>query len=181
MVFWLFKRKKEADIEHVHKVMQSSFKTVKEDMKNVSSWIYHFKEKHSTHDQNFERLIKEIQNLRKSYEHHLEDHHSGGERSNVHEHVQSFERSKSSFMNVQSLKNRFTPSQKVVLDLFNRANIPLDYETISNELKVNIVTARRHVNDIKKLVEIREMRDVDKGRKVFYLDKKAKMIIKSKK
>src|SRR3990167_1967523 len=90
MVFGLFKRKKEADIEHVHKVMQSSFKTVKEDMKNVSSWIYQFKEKHSTHDQNFERLIKEIQNLRKSYEQHLEDHHSGGERSNVHEHVQSF-------------------------------------------------------------------------------------------
>ena len=181
MVFRFFRKKKEADIEQLQKVMHNSFKTVKDDMKNVSSWIYHFNDRHSKHDQSFEQLIKEVQNLKKTYEQHIEYHHSENQRSSVHEHVQSFERSNSSFMNVQSLKNKLTPSQKIVLELFNRANIPLDYGTIANELKLNVVTARRHVNDIRKLIEIKEMRDVDRGRKVFYLDKKAKMAIKIRK
>jgi DNA-binding NarL/FixJ family response regulator len=181
MVFGFFRKKKDTEIEHLQKVMQNSFRTVKDDMKNVSSWINHFKDKHSKHDQSFEQLIKEVQNLRKMHEQYLEEHHSDSRRSSVHEHVQSFERSNLAFMNVQSLKNKLTPSQKVVLELFNRANMPLDYETIASELKLNVVTVRRHVNDIRKIVEIKEMRDVDRGRKVFYLDKKAKIAIKSRK
>jgi len=181
MVFWFFKKKKEADIEHIHNVMQNSFKTVKSDMKNVSTWISHFKDRHSNHEDKFENLIKEVQNLKKIHEQHLENHHSEGERSSVHEHVQSFERSNSSFMNIQSLKNKLTPSQKKVLRLFHRAGVPLDYETIANELKLSVVTVRRHVNDIRKVFEIKEMRDIDRGRKVFYVDKKAKVALKRKK
>src|SRR3989344_9246011 len=139
---------------------------------------------HEKNDNSFNKIIEEMKKLRELFENHVEEHHSNRERSSAIERVQSFERSNQSFMNVQStksLKNKLTPSQKKVLRLFDSANIPLDYETIANEHKLSIVTVRRHVNDIKKVFDINEMRDIDRGRKVFYIDKKAKMRLKSKK
>ena len=86
-------------------------------------------------------------------------------------------------MNVQNqpLKDKLTPSQKRVLNLLDKTSIPLDYETIANELKLSIITVRRHINDIKKVFEIKEMMDVDRGRKVFYIGKEAKISLKHKK
>jgi len=84
-------------------------------------------------------------------------------------------------MNVQVLKDKMTPSQKNLLNLLRNASIPLDYEIIAKELGLSTVTVRRHMNDIKRLFEIKEMRDVDRGRKVFYIDKEAKMTLKRKK
>ena len=84
-------------------------------------------------------------------------------------------------MNVQNLKEKLTPSQKRVLNLLNKSSVPIDYETIANELKLNIVTVRRHVNDIKKVFEIKEMMDIDRGRKVFCIEKEVKLTLKQKK
>ena len=160
--------------------MEKSFSNIKKDMGNLSSWVVHFKGKHDEHKDSFDSLIKDINYIKKAFENHLEEHHSD-EPFAVHEHVQSFKRPVQSFMNVQVLKNKMTPSQKNLLNLLNKANMPLDYDTIANELKLSTVTVRRHMNDVKRLFEIKEMRDVDKGKKVFYIDKEAKMRLKHKK
>ena len=180
MGFWFFKKKDGNEIKRIHGIMENSFSNIKKDMGNLSSWVKHFKGKHEEHNDSFDNLVKDIKYIKKVFESHMEEHHSN-EHSIVHEHVQSFNHSNQSFMNVQSLKNKITPSQKKVLNLLNKANMPLDYETIASELKLSIVTVRRHINDIKRVFEIKEMKDVDRGRKVFYIDNKAKMKLKRKK
>lgn len=184
MVFWFFRSKNSSEIKKIHTIIEKSFSNIKKDMNNFSSWITHFKAKHEKHDDSFDRLIKEVEDIKKKFEKHIEIHHSENylnERSIAIERVQSFNRSNQSFMNVQILKDKLTPSQKKVINLLNRANIPLDYETIAKELKLNIITVRRHINDIKKVFELKEMNDIDRGRKVFYIDKKAKITLKNKK
>lgn len=185
MVFWLFKKKSDHEIKKIHNIMENSFSNIKKDMSNISSWINHFKDKHEKHDNSFEKIMKEIEYLKSTFERHLEEHHSEVEqpfeRSIAIERVQSFKHSSQSFMNVQDLKDKLTPSQKRVLILLDKTNVPLDYETIANELKLNIVTVRRHVNDIKKVFEIKEMMDIDRGRKVFCIGKEAKLILKRNK
>jgi len=194
MVFWFFQRKKDNhEIKKIHNVMENSFSNIKKDMKNISSWIDHFKNKHQKHDNSFDKIVKDVEYLKKMFEQHVQEHNferSIG-RSIAIERVQSFNRSNQSFMNVQlqdqvvenaeNKKDNLTPSQKRVLNLLNKANIPLDYETIANELKLNIITIRRHINDIKKVFEIKEMMNVDSGRKVFCISKEAKIRLKSKK
>lgn len=177
---WFFRGKKDSEIKKVHNIMEKSFSNIKKDMGNLSSWVHHFKCKHEEHNDSFDKLIKDVEYIKKIFENHVEEHHSEGERSIAIERVQSFNRSNQSFMNVQEAKDRLTPSQKRVINLLNKATIPLDYETIANELKLSIVTVRRHMNDIKKVFELKEMSDIERGRKVFYIDKKTKMTLKCK-
>ena len=183
MVFWFFKRRDDSEIKKVHSIMEKSFSNIKKDVGNLSLWVNHFKDKHEKHDTSFDKIIKEIEEVKKIFEQHMEEHHF--ERSIDHsiaiERVQSFKRSSQSFMNVQDLKDKLTPSQKRVLNLLNKSSVPIDYETIANELKLNIVTVRRHVNDIKKVFEIKEMMDIDRGRKVFCIEKEVKLTLKQKK
>ena len=183
MVFWFFKKREDHEIKNVHNIMEKSFSNIKKDMSNISSWINHFKDKHERHEDSFDKVIKEIEEIKRMFEQHMKEHHFEQpiERSITIERVQSFNRSNQSFMNVQNLKENITPSQKRVLNLLNKASVPLDYETIANELKLNIVTVRRHVNDIKKVFEIKEMMDIDRGRKVFCIGKEAKLTLKHKK
>jgi len=194
MAFWLFQKKREDhEIKKIHNIMENSFSNIKKDMKNISSWIDHFKNKHQKHDDSFDKMIRDVEYLKKMFEQHVQEHNferSIG-RSIAIERVQSFNRSNQSFMNVQELdqtikniddkESKLTPSQKRMLNLLNRSSIPIDYETIANELKLNIITVRRHINDIKKVFEIREMMNVDSGRKVFYISKETKMRLKGKK
>ena len=194
MVFWFFQKKRDdTEIKNVHNIMENSFSNIKKDMKSISSWIDHFKTKHEKHDDSFDKIVKEIEAIKEMFEQHIQEHHSERSigRSIAIERVQSFNHSNQSFMNVQDSyqlnkdiddkENRLTPSQKRVLNLLNKSSIPIDYETIANELKLNIVTVRRHINDTKKVFEIKEMMNVDNGRKVFYIGKEAKMSLKRKK
>jgi len=181
MVFWFFKKKRDDEIKNIHGIIEKSFSNVKKDMGNLSSWIHHFKGKHEEHNDSFDKLMNDIEYIKKIFENHVEEHHSEEERSIAIERVQSFNRSNQSFMNVQVLKDKLTPSQKKVINLLSKANIPLDYETIAKELKLSIITIRRHINDIKKVFELKEMSDIDRGRKVFYIDKKTRMTLKRKK
>ena len=181
MFLGFFRKKGDDEVRKIHGIMEKSFSNIKKDMGNLSSWITHFKTKHESHDESFDKLMKDIEYIKKMFNDHMEEHHSEDGRSIAIEHVQSFNRSNQSFMNVQELKDRLTPSQKKVLNLLSRASIPLDYETIAKELKLSIITVRRHINDIKKVYDLKEMSDVDRGRKVFYIDKKAKMTLKYKK
>tara|TARA_Y100000034_G_C6854797_1_gene388268 strand:- start:440 stop:985 length:546 start_codon:yes stop_codon:yes gene_type:complete len=181
MVFWFFRKKRDPELERIHGIMGKSFSNIKRDMGNLSTWISHFKGKHEEHDGSFDKLVEDINYIKRMFDKHMEEHHYDEEPVAVHEHVQTFKRPVQTFMNVQVIKNKMTPSQKKLLNLLNKASIPLDYETIAKELKLSTVTVRRHMNDIKRLFEVKEMRDVDRGKKVFYIDKKAKMTLKRKK
>ncbi|MCD4666485.1 HTH domain-containing protein [archaeon] len=182
MVFWFFKKKEDDKIDKIHKNMQNSFSNMKKDMGNVKSWIDHFHSKHEDHEENYQKLLKEMQDIKKIFENHVGEHHSKDERSIVHERVQSFNRSNQSFMNIQSLKDKITPAQKRILLLLNRTNIPLEYNDIAEELGLSIVTVRRHINDVKRSgFEIKEKVSVDTRRKVFYIENKLKFKLKSRK
>ena len=181
MVFWFFRKKSDDEIRKVHHIMDKSFSNIKKDIGSLSSWITHFKGKHDEHEGSFDKIMKDIESIKDMFENHMKEHHSEEESPIVIERVQSFKQPVQSFMNVQVLKDKMTPSQKNLLNLLRNASIPLDYEIIAKELGLSTVTVRRHMNDIKRLFEIKEMRDVDRGRKVFYIDKEAKMTLKRKK
>jgi DNA-binding NarL/FixJ family response regulator len=181
MVFWFFKKKRDHEINNIHSMMHNSFSNIKKDIGNISLWVNHFKGKHKEHEDSFDEVIKEINNIKEMFNRHIKENHSEEESPLVVERVQTFKRPVQTFMNVQELKDKMTPSQKNLLNLLRKANIPLDYETIAKELGLNNITVRRHMNDIKRLFDIREMRDVDRGKKVFYIDKEAKITLKRKK
>jgi len=191
-MFWFFKNKKEdydSKINSLDNLVKTSFSNVKDDMTKVSNWIKFFKTNEIKQDDQIkelnnklERLISEVSSLKVLYEKAPEPERSieRSSRSIVHERVQSFKRSNQSFMNVQSLDNlkeRLTPAQKRIIQV-----LPLEYENIAKELKLNIITVRRHINDIKRIgFDIKEKVSVDNGRKVFYLEKEMKKSILSKK
>src|SRR3989344_946585 len=75
-----------------------------------------------------------------------------------------------------------TPAQKRVIQLLMIAETPLEYEDIAKELKLNIITVRRHINDVKRLgFEIVERINTESNRKVFYIEKEVKKMIRAKK
>ena len=194
-MFWFFKNKKEdydSKINSLDNLVKTSFSNVKDDMTKVSNWIKFFKTNEIKQDDQIkelnnklERLISEVSSLKVLYEKAPEPERSieRSSRSIVHERVQSFNRSNQSFMNVQSsLKGSFTPAQKKIISVLTVSDIPLEYENIAKELKLNIITVRRHINDIKRIgFDIKEKVSVDNGRKVFYLEKELKKSILSKK
>jgi len=58
------------------------------------------------------------------------------------------------------------------------SEIPLEYAQIAKKLGLNIVTIRRHINDIKRTgFEIKEKINAQKKRKVFYIDGKMKKLV----
>ena len=66
--------------------------------------------------------------------------------------------------------------------MLNLAEIPLEYEDIARELKLSVITVRRHINDIKKMgFQIKEKMNVDAGRKVFFIENVMKRAIRGKK
>lgn len=177
MVFW-FLKKRDDNLKEMHNKLHNSFTNLKGDIEGIVGWINHFKNKHDHHDKNYEEVLKQIETQRQFMQNHVEEYHSEDERSIVHERVQSFNRSDQSFMNVQSgdkISERLTPSQKKVISLLLMAKIPLDYNTMAKELKVSVVTVKRHINDIKKIgFKIKEKMNVDSKRKVFYIENKLK-------
>jgi len=63
MVFWLFKKRVD-NSEDINIKLHHSFSNIKKDMIDISEWISHFKTKHNNHDERYETLNKEINNLK---------------------------------------------------------------------------------------------------------------------
>lgn len=174
MSFWFFKKREDihGKVHKLERGVSDSFVNLKKDMDKISGWIDHFKNKHDHHDR---RLNAIEQRLNELYE--IINADNIDEHAEEIECVQSFNRSDASFMNVQSLEN-LTPAQKQVLILLSYAGGPLDYEAISAKLRLNIITIRRHINDLKRLgIPIIEKVSVRNRRKVFLLSKKVREII----
>jgi len=173
------KRDFEREIRGLKSGLQESFSGVKKDMTSAGDWIRKFDKKEKLNEQRFKDIEKRLVVLQGMMEYGIPSPKTRSEeRSIVHERVQSLERSNSSFMNVQSLKKiskRLTPMQKKVIALLSLAKKPLSYNTIAKELKISVVTVRRHINDIKRTgLEIKEKVSVDNKRKVFFIEEKMK-------
>jgi len=185
MVWWLFKRKEDR-FDNLNKNLEHSFTNLKGEMNSVGKWINHFKEKHEKHDHKFDELFRKIGSVEEQIgilNERLEIQIKGyNDRSIAIERIQSFNRSDQSFMNVQSIRSidNLTPAQKQVLALLVLAGGPLDYEDIATKLGLNIVTIRRHINDLKRAgIEIKEKVSVKNRRKLIYVDQDVKERIQS--
>ncbi|MEK6862602.1 MAG: HTH domain-containing protein [Nanoarchaeota archaeon] len=187
MGFWFFGRKKDAEINNLKNNLRGSFSNIKGDISLINEVLNHFRERHSNYDKKFEHLERDIAEIRHLLEKKdkIATRRSSFERSIVHERSRAFKRSNQSFMNVQSLKKLkeyLTPAQKRVIQMLNLAEIPLEYEDLAKELKLSVITVRRHINDIKKMgFQIKEKMNIDTGRKVFFIENVVKRAIRGKK
>ena len=189
MTFWFFGKKNNEEIGKLKSNLKYSFSNIKKDMDSVNKMVDNFKEKHDQHDKGHDhheaRLVKleqDLAEIKEILEKTIFESPRRSERSIVHERSIAFKRSNQSFMNVQNLKNVLTPAQKRVIQLLMIAETPLEYEDIAKELKLNIITVRRHINDVKRLgFEIVERINTENNRKVFYIEKEFKKMIKAKK
>ncbi len=154
--------------------MLHSFGNVKRDMHNTGQWINHLKDKHEHHNQKFDAFAQRLADLEKKIdqlsllltEDTSEQAEFINERSNAFEPVQTFKRSVQTFMNVQTL----TPAQKQVILLLLGAGGPMDYESLAQKLKLNLITIKRHILDVKRTgFPIEEKVSVQTRRKVFYI------------
>src|SRR3989344_4894524 len=168
-MLWFSKKKDriEKRLDSLDKNVKTSFENIKQDMMSLGKWMGDFSKKNDENEKGIENLEKRMVELWGKIEH---SNDRSIERSNslnsqtspiepikpeyrdVFTHVQSFNRSVQSFMNVQE-RNNFeilTPAQKRVVALMAFAGGPLGYEDISKKLGINEVTARRHINDIKR-------------------------------
>ena len=185
MVWWLFKRKEDR-FDNIHKNLEHSFTNLKGEMNSVGKWINHFKEKHEKHDHKFDELFRKMSLIEEQMgilngrlEVQIKE---DNDRSIAIERIQSFNRSDQSFMNVQSVNSvdNLTPAQKQVLALLVFAGGPLDYEDIATKLGLNIVTIRRHINDLKRAgIDIKEKVSVKNRRKLIYVDQEVKERVQS--
>jgi hypothetical protein len=58
---WFFQKKKEdKDISKLHSSLKDSFTKIREDMNHLGKWTAHFKEKHNTHDKQFEHHTRRL-------------------------------------------------------------------------------------------------------------------------
>ncbi|MEK6835705.1 MAG: HTH domain-containing protein [Nanoarchaeota archaeon] len=182
MAFWFFGRKKDGKVEKLKSNLNNSFSNIKKDMNLIDKVLNQFKDKHEKHDQRLDKIEQTLMEMKEILEKNVDEEPTGEERSIVHERSIAFKRSNQSFMNVQKLKNVLTPAQKRVIQLLMIAETPLEYGDIAKELKLSIITVRRHVNDVKKMgFNISERVDTEARRKVFYLDKMVKRMVRSKK
>lgn len=185
MVWWLFKRKEDR-FDNIHKNLEHSFTNLKGEMNSVGKWINHFKEKHEKHDYKFDELFRKMNSIEEQIgvlnEKLKVQIREDNDRSIAIERIQSFNRSDQSFMNVQSVNSvdNLTPAQKQVLALLVFAGGPLDYEDIATKLGLNIVTIRRHINDLKRAgIDIKEKVSVKNRRKLIYVDQEVKERVQS--
>ncbi|MBU3940331.1 MAG: helix-turn-helix domain-containing protein [Nanoarchaeota archaeon] len=164
--------------DQLHKGLKASFSNIKRDFEHSMGHIDHL---HSKKEEHHSRLTK-IEERLVLLEQMLLDFRgkkSKVERSTI-ERVQSFNHSES-FMNVQTIKN-LTPSQKQVVFLLLQSKNPLNYQAIADKVGSNIVTVRRHINDIKRAgVKVKEKISVKNRSKVFYLNDELKKELRQKK
>lgn len=174
MGFWFFGTKRgnlHKKVEELDKVLKNSFSRVREDMGHLGNWVVNFRENQKHHENKLNDIIERLEKI-ENFILNIKPNIEFEEKEALRiERVQSFNRSDQSFMNVQSIE-KLTPAQKQVVALLVYAGGPMGYEDISKKLKLNVVTIRRHINDIERIgFKINKKVSVKNRRKIFYLDK----------
>lgn len=177
MAFWFFWKKRgdlHKKVEEIDKILKGSFSKVKEDMNHLGNWVINFRESQKSHENKLNDVVERLEKI----ENFVLNIKPGTEFEEKEvptiERIQSFNHSDQSFMNVQSVK-KLTPAQKQVVALLVYAGGPMGYEDISKKLKLNVVTIRRHINDIERAgFGINKKVSVKNRRKMFFLDKKVR-------
>ena len=177
-MFWLFKKRDDHKWKTLHKSLKSSFDNIRGDVADINDW---FHEKHNHHEKKLKEIEEKISYIMNFIENSEKNEKTYNVDESAIERVQSFNRSNQSFnrsnqsiMNIKSFE-KLTPAQKEVVTLLVYMDRPLGYEDIAKNLGLNIVTVRRHVNDIFKIgLPIREKVDVRNRRKLFYLEREVK-------
>lgn len=173
-MWWFFKKKVNHRWKHLHKTLENSFLNIKKDFEHVHDLIKKIESKKDEHHSNIEKILERLERLERSV--YAENRHYNAYKPQF-ERVQSFNRSVQSFMNIQDIK-RLTPAQQQVIALLMGAGGPMDYEDIAKQLGLNVVTARRHINDITRVgFRINKKVSVKTRRKMFYLDEKVKNML----
>lgn len=150
--------------------LKASFSSIKNDFSKVGDWISFLSKKSSEHDEKLEKIEQKLNEL-------LE------QKAEAIERVQSFKRSSEPFMPVHERSiavqsSNLTPIQKKVIMLLLGSGVGMMYEELAKKLNLNIVTVRRHINDIKRAgFDIKEKTESSSQRKVFFLGNEGKKIV----
>lgn len=154
--------------------LKASFSSIKGDFSKVGDWISFLSKKSNEHDEKLEKIEQKLNDL-------LE------QKADTIECIQSFNRSSDPFINVHERSigvqsSNLTPIQKKVVMLLFGSGVGMRYEELAKKLNLNIVTIRRHINDIKRAgFDIKEKRESSNLRKVFFLGNEGKkLVIKAK-
>ncbi|MBT4334595.1 HTH domain-containing protein [archaeon] len=178
MVWWNFSKKEhilEEKFSEIRTVLESSFGKVKTDMSDVSEWIKHLECHRTEHNESIKNIEERLRLIETSI-FHTKAHNSQYNLNEI-EHVQTFKRSNQTIMNVQNIED-LTPAQKQVVGLLIYAEEAMTYEDISKKLGINIVTVRRHINDVKRAgIKINEKVSVKSRKKMFLVDESLKELI----
>lgn len=197
---WWFSKKEdhvEEDIltvkKRLHDVdenVRESFHNLKDDMRQVGQWIEHFQTLLAAKDEKIQHLewkigsleqLEQLVEQQNTFKHDQKDVKTqSGEidRSKFEqlvEHVQPFNRSVQPFMNVQPLEviGKLTPMQRQVVGLLLYSGGPMDYEAIAQRLNINEITARRHLNDIRRAgIDIKRKVSDNNRKNLFFLDQR---------
>lgn len=191
MVWWLFRKKRDDDINekfvNLHESLHSSFSNIKRDMTGINKWLDHFKSKHENHDKKFDLLNQRINSIEEVLE------EMQGVWTTVQTAVQTGGLSKQSQTDsrpntrlslskqdeeelsiARKLKKLTLMERAVVWALLN-TDLKLSYEDLSVALGKDKSTLRGQINNIKTKSEglIEEYPEKD-GKKRFCISDKIK-------
>jgi len=190
MVFGFFKKRDDIThrkIDDLNKSVSISFSNLKNDMKEVGGWITHFKEKHETHDDKFERMHKRLENVEKGLEEIKEiwtrvqtgvqtrvQTGQTGVQTRVGKTDVRLKQMSVQANTLEKLKNLSVMEKGVMWVLLN-SDIKMSYEDICLMLGKNKSTLRGQINNIKLKSPglIKEVVEND-GTKKFYVDENVK-------
>ncbi len=191
MVWWLFRRKRDDDVNekfvNLHESLHTSFSNIKKDMADLNKWLDSFKNKHESHDQRFELLNRRVNDIEEVIEEMqgvwttvqtavqtggVSKQQQTDIRPNIRLRVSK--QGEEELSMVERLRKLTMMERAVVWTLLN-TDLKLSYDDLSVALGKDKSTLRGQINNIKTKSEglVEEHHEKD-GKKRFYISEKTK-------
>ncbi len=200
MVWWLFKSKRDKDIEKrfvdLHDALHNSFSNIKKDMKDIGKWLNHFKKNHDIHNKKFELLNYRINNIEEVLEElrdswtsvqtavqtqQLSKQEQTDSRPNICPKVSKQLSKQEEFeVNIIERLRKLSMMERAVVWALLNTDLKLSYEDLSIALGKDKSTLRGQINNIKTKSEglIEESIEKDGKKRFFISEKKKSEILK---